>query len=499
VQGATHEPVITPHRSLARGSLSLLVLLATVVTVACGSSSNGSTSSGQQGDAGGDASSDGAGLPEAATDAGDGSSSADADAPYPAFMVDAPQIQKNQGAVLASPVIVTISWPSDTNAATWEAFDDGIGASSYWTATTAEYGVGAATSGAANHVRMARPLPASLSYTDLQNFVTAALAQAVSPPDGGTPESGASDAGSSDAGPPDPVWPAPTMDAKGVAQTIYSLFIPSSTAVTDPGTGTSFCVEGATGYHAYVTVGTTNLVYSVTLQCAPVSTASIEETAAHETIESATDPYMGSGGDGYHGYDANHLAWDLYTGYNDELGDACQAWQYAYTQLTGSFPYWVQLSWSNKAAAAGHDPCVPSPTGPYHGMTLFPKEETTVSANLSVIGLSAQASLGFDVTVGQPIQFHVGFYSDAPAPAWTISYDFPSTLPTFDTNFMPLGNGSGTVMLSQTTGKNGDQVTVTVKSTAKGEGGFQVMAITWDPPTGSGFLPKYLPVLLVDH
>jgi hypothetical protein len=493
--------VITQRRSLARGSLAFVFLLASAATAACGSSSNGSTSSGQQGDGGSDAERDGQGVPEAATDAGDAARATDAEAgaTYPAFMIDVPQIQKNQGAVLASPVIVTISWPSDTNAATWEAFDDGIGASSYWTATTAEYGVGPATSGAANHVRMMRPLPASLSYTDLQNFVTAALTQAVSPPDGGAPESGASDSGASDAGPPDPVWPAPTIDAKGVSQTIYSLFIPSSTAVTDPGTGTSFCLEGATGYHASVAVGTTNLAYAVTLDCAPVSSASVEETAAHETIESATDPYEGTGSDGYHGYDANHLAWDLYTGYNDELADACENWQYAYTQLSGSFPYWVQLSWSNAAVLAGHDPCVPSPTGPHHGMTLFPKEETTVSPNLSVIGLGTQASLGFDVTIGQPIQFHVGFYSDAPAAPWAISYDFPATLPTFDTNFMPLGNGSGTVTLSQTQGQNGDEVTVTVKSTAKGEGGFQVMAITWDPPTGSGFSPKYLPVLLVDH
>lgn len=494
--------MITPRRAAAQGSLALFFLLAALATAACGSSSNGSTSSGQQNDGGEDASNDSRGVPEATTDAGDGAPSPDAEAgaPYPAFMVDMPQIQKNQGVVLASPVIVTISWPTDTNAATWESFGDGLGASTYWTATTAEYGVGAATSATANHVRMVRPLPATLSYTDLQNFVTAALTQALAPADGGTPDSGGSDAGASDAGPPDPVWPAPTIGASGVAQTIYSLFIPSSTAVTDPGTGVSFCTEGATGYHAYATVGTTDLAYAVNLECPSMSAVMVEQTAAHEMIESATDPYDGSGfADGYHGYDANHLAWDLYTGYNDELADACQAWQYAYTQLTGSFPYGVQLSWSNAAARAGHDPCVPSPAGPYHGMTLFPSEETSVSANLSVVGLTTQTSRGFEVTIGKPIQFHVGFFSDAPTAAWTISYDFPATLATFDTNFNPLGNGSGTVMLSQTTGKNGDQATVTVTSTAKGEGGFQVMAITWDPPTGSGFLPKYLPILLIDN
>ena len=108
-------------------------------------------------------------------------------------------------------------------------------------------------------------------------------------------------------------------------------------------------------------------------------------------------------------------------------------------------------------------------------------------------------SRGFEVTIGQPITFHVGFYSNAATGPWSISYDFPATLQTFDTNFMPLGNGSGKVTLSKTMGQNGDEATVTVTPTAKGEGGFQVMAITWDPPSATGYAPKYLPVLLVDH
>jgi hypothetical protein len=48
-------------------------------------------------------------------------------------------------------------------------------------------------------------------------------------------------------------------------------------------------------------------------------------------------------------------------------------------------------------------------------------------------------------------------------------------------------------------GQNGDQATVTVTPTMKGEGGFQVLAITWDAPSASGYLPRYLPILLVDE
>jgi hypothetical protein len=483
---------------LARATRSALVFLVAGALGACGSSS-GNSGSGGQNDGGGDT----GGPPDGGGDAADsgdashadGGGDADAGPGYPAFAIDVPQILKNQGTVLASPVIVTITWPADTGAATWEAFDDGIGASSYWKATTAEYGVGPATSAAADHVRMARPLPATLSYTALQNLVTVALTEAVQA-DAGAPEAGTGDGGASD-----PVWPAPTLDAKGNPQTIYSLFIPSSTAITDPGTGSPFCNFGATGYHATVSVGTLTLAYAVTLECPSMGNDGIEETAAHETVETATDPYEGTGNDGYHDFDPDHLAWNLYDGYPVELADACQNWQYAYTQLTGSFPYWVQLSWSNKAALAGHDPCVPEPAGPYHGMTLFPSEETAVSVDLSVIGAPATTSRGFDVTIGKPTTFHVGFFSDAPSAPWTIGYDFPPNLATFDTSFNPLGNGKGTVTLSKTSGQNGDEVTVTVTPTVKGEGGFQVMAITWDPP-GAGAMypsPRYLPILLVDH
>ncbi len=459
-------------------------MVAVDALVGCGSSSpavsgaaNGSSSG--AGGASHGASSSGAGGSEA--DGGD------AAAAFPAFPVDMPQILKNQGAVLEAPVVVTVTWPAaDSNASTWEAFDDALGASSYWSATTSEYGVGAATSGDANHVRMVTPLPASIGYTDLQTYVMNAV------------QAASADAGVGDAG-ADPTWPAPVLDAKGNAQTIYSLFIPQSTAVTDPGSMQSFCVEGALGYHDSVTVNGVSVAYAVNLSCAPLSLANVEETAAHETIEAATNPYVESSSLGFVGFDANHLAWDLYTGFNDELADACQNWETSYVEDTGTFPYWIQRSWSNAAALAGHDPCVPAAAGPYHGVTLFPSELTSVSLSLATIGGGNAKSLGFKVTTGTPITFHVGFYSDGATAPWTIAYDFPSTLADFDQNFMPLGNGKGTVTIDKTTGQNGDTATVTVTSTAKGEGGFQVMAITWDPPTGSGYLPRYQPVLLVNE
>jgi hypothetical protein len=332
---------------------------------------------------------------------------------------------------------------------------------------------------------MTQPLPATLSYTDLQNFVVAELQQI------------GADAGAPDAGAPNPSWPTPTLDGSSNVQTIYSLFIPTAINVTDPGSGASFCDEGGLGYHDQVVVNGKLIAYSVSLECQDIS--GIEETAAHETVEAATNPYTESQTLGYVGFDTDHLAWDLYTGYNDELADACQNWQESYVQSTGNFPYWIQRSWSNKSALAGHDPCAPVGTTAYHGMTLMPSEETTQTLNLSSLGKSpALKTQGFAVAVGQPTTFHVGFFSDAPTDAWTISYDFPSVLPLFS-SAGSVDNGKATVSLDTTSGQNGDVVTVTVTPSTKGSASFQVMAITWDSPSTKSYQAHYLPIVLFDQ
>jgi hypothetical protein len=446
---------------------------AAAVLAACGSSSSGSSAGKGDASAGDDATEVG--------DAGDEGASG-----YPAFPVDAPQILKNGGAVLGSPVVVTITWPGEGNASTWESFGDGIGASSFWSATTAEYGVGAATSGAANHVRMTQGLPATLGYYDVSNLVMAAV-QAVEP----------GDAGATDAGVGGPAWPAPVLDAKGNAQTIYALYIPATTTVTDPGSGASFCAYGALGWHDEVTVNGVGIPFAVTLECPSMTLDVNEETASHELVEAATDPYMEPAPTGYSGYDAEHLAWAIYEEGYVEVADACQNWQDSYVQESGSFPYWVQLSWSNAAAKAGHDPCAPAPTTPYYGMTLFPAQESTVTVNPSAIGVSGASTKGFKATVGQPLTFQVGYYSDASAAPWKIAYDFPASLG--GSMGGSLSNGKATVAIDQTTGQNGDKANVTVTVSEKGGGGFHVMAITWDAPSSKDFLPHYLPLVIVDE
>jgi hypothetical protein len=135
-------------------------------------------------------------------------------------------------------------------------------------------------------------------------------------------------------------------------------------------------------------------------------------------------------------------------------------------------------------------------------MTLFPSEEAEGMVNLAAIGAPPTKTRGFVVALGKPLTFHVGFFSDAPVPEWTISYDFPAETALFNaTTFSPIGNGSGTVAIAQPKGKNGDKTAVTVTVKKKGDAGFHVMAITWDPPPASqaSYAPHYLPILLVDE
>jgi|HubBroStandDraft_2_1064218.scaffolds.fasta_scaffold63678_2 hypothetical protein len=423
---------------------------------------------------------------------------------YPAFAVDVPQVLANQSNVLTSPVIVTITWPAaDTNAATWEAFGDAIGSSTFWRATTSEYGVGQATSGMSNHVRMTQPLPVQMSYYDVQNFVITSLGGTAL--DGGVVEAGAagpdasdSDAGGSDAG-ASLLWPAPTTQG-GNVQTIYSLFVPASVSVTDPGSGQPFCEEGGFGYHDDVVVGGKPIAYAVTLECRSQSVASFEETATHEYVEAATNPYPSGMVLGYVGFDPNHLSWDIFTGYNDELADACQNWIDSYYQESAPFPYWVQRIWSNTLASAGHDPCAPEPAGAYYGMTLFPSQESMVTIDLTQLGIGKKTTMGFAAKVGVTATFQVGFYSDSDtAGPWTIGYEFPDTTLLFDAMGNPVQNGAATVTIDKRSGQNGEKATVTVTPTKAGDFGFQIMAITWDPPPSTQaatYAPHYLPLLI---
>ena len=137
------------------------------------------------------------------------------------------------------------------------------------------------------------------------------------------------------------------------------------------------------------------------------------ETASHEIAETATDPF---GEATYVDFDTAHYAWELFTENNDELADACEFSDDSYytDPELGAF---VQRSWSNAAAAAGHSPCVPAPAEPYFNVTpLAPETVTTLNTTNK-----PHTSNGFRVPVGMTRTFDIGFYSDAPSDDWTVA------------------------------------------------------------------------------
>ncbi len=178
---------------------------------------------------------------------------------YPAFKVDVAQIVNGGGSVMAAPVVVTVTFSTDTQAATWNALGDAIGTSSYWHTINGEYGIGQATSGSANHVSITDTPAAQMSDDEIDSLV-------------------AQHAGVD--------WPAPT------ANTIYALYLAPQTTLyfgglPDAG-GQDVCAQGVGGYHS--STMSKGYVYAVMPQCSGFQAADVELSATHELNEAATDP-----------------------------------------------------------------------------------------------------------------------------------------------------------------------------------------------------------------
>jgi hypothetical protein len=359
-------------------------------------------------------------------------------AAYPAFAPDVPQIQNFGGAVLTNPVLVTITWAGDPSASYFESFGDGLGSTQYWSGTVAEYGVGAASSGPANHVSLTTPPPTSVSDTDVATLIAA---------NAGVPGSG---------------WPAPTPN------TMYVVYLPPGAVLLLDGQNACQYV-GA--YHDSLLIGGQNIAYSAIPQCEG-GTGTVTLAASHEIGEGAADPHP-LAAPAWIGFDQPHLAWDVFQAYQDEVADACEF--YASSALSNpepQFPYTVQRLWSNKKAAAGHNPCQPSDTGVYFNTTLIAPEDITVDMHENG-GASNYATKGIHILPGTTRTFPLGFFSDAPTGGpWTIIAHNGNPVNPSGGSTSPL-----TMSLDRTTGSNGDTANLTVTVTAPGQMNAELVTI----------------------
>jgi hypothetical protein len=367
----------------------------------------------------------------------------DASGVYPAFTPDAPSMVTQGGTTLHAPKLVTVTWDEDPNSGLYEAFDDQLGTSSFWTVMSG-FGVGPATN--AGHVHVPGPFPSiaddfSGGDTAFQDYLRQ---HALNPASG---------------------WPQSTDE------TLYALWLPPGAGLTV--NGSQGCV-GVNGYHnSTVTTladggSAPSVVYSAIFNC---STPATDSTwlGAHEIAEGTSDPFCDPTLTGVNSFDAAHAAYDVFFFPGVEIADLC-GWYIQ--QEPPPFDFSVQRVWSNAAMAAGHSPCAPA-LGPetYFNTTTFPEQMDDVHIDLTSTGFGGPlVAKGFKVPLGQERTFDVGFYSDGPTGDWTLKAVVLPTLPIVDALGNPLANGGVEVTIARPVGRNGHVAHVTVKPTSAGTG-----------------------------
>jgi hypothetical protein len=342
------------------------------------------------------------------------------DAGFPGPHPAVPQVQSFGGAVLTAPNVVPIFYASDPLQSDVEKMLAATVGSSYWKATTSEYGVGPITLDK-SIVLTDTPLTTTTS-TDIETLLKNYL-------DGTHPE-----------------FPAVALN------NIYVLFEPSGTTISDTFVGTS-CIDYG-GYHSNAKTATNQqFVYAMLPRCAQFGYLSgldaLTGPISHELIEAATDPL----GTGFAQTDLDHIVWSIRP--LGEVGDMCAYEPQSYARILGS--YVVQRTWSNAAALAGHDPCVPPLAGAYY-WNAAPVLKDTVT--LDYFGQTVSTK-GVSLPLNTTKTIDVELFSDGPVADWNVS----AVDTTYGTNQAKELDFTWDV----TKGNNGDVLHLTITRVAKGQ------------------------------
>lgn len=410
---------IRAHVSFA----GLVAGFATGLLAGCGGSSGGGEPGGidasEPFDAAGDAK-----APGDALDAGGGRDAAQTDAPTadgsfaPASHPPLPRVVTLNGPVLTAPKVQPIVYESDTGLSSIAAFLQELTTTMYWHDATSEYGVGALAVLPA--IMITQPAPATITDATLQST----LAMNTS---GASPAWGAAD---------------PSI--------IYLFVMPQGTIVSDQGNG---CTD-FDGYHSEALVGSVSVPYAISCACpgfdGPGITDIQERTVdiAHELVEAATDPFPNSR-PAYSQEDDADIVWTLVTG--GEVADMCELDLDAYYVPPGS-TYMIQRSWSNAAAKANTNPCVPNTKAPF-----FDSFPALTSLPWTEPGGPSVTTQAVNIPVGQKKTIDVTLFSDAPTNgSWTISAVDGTSATTG-------GQPALTLSFDKKSGKNGDTVHLTIQ------------------------------------
>jgi hypothetical protein len=373
-------------------------------------------------------------LKDAGLDVDNGMVSTVYPAPHPA----PPQVINGGGAVLDSPKLVPVFYPNDPLQSQINDFTDKLGASTYWTAATAEYGVGSATGQSA--VVLTETAPTTIDDNGIQTWLAGKL--------------------NGD----DMAWPTPDQN------TLYILHYPANTTITQSSGGQtlSSCVDFG-GYHNSVTLDAAHnsleVAYAVIPRCSNFNGLhgidAVTGAESHEIVEAATDPHP-MADTAYGQVDNAHIYWELALG-GGETADLCAQFPGVFTKFSG-LDYTVQRSWSNASAKAGHDPCVPQPIG-----EIYFNSAPLVTDSISLSGFAMK---GVKIPVGSSKTIDIDLFSDGDTGGpWDVAVQ----------DFSELMGGSATMgfSLDRSSGQNGEKLHLTIdvlKKSPYGAGVFIVVS-----------------------
>jgi hypothetical protein len=339
-------------------------------------------------------------------------------APHPQM----PQVESKGGPVMTAPKLVAITFEGDSLTAGIDTFvQELVATTSYWSATTQQYGVGPLT--ALPPQNLAEAAGTSITDAQIQSWLASKImTQALPSPDGNT---------------------------------IYALFYPETTTITSGG---GSC-QAYQGYHDDFFLSTgADIPYAVMARCSMMGVSAIDQVSAetsHELIETVTDPFP-SHHPAWNKIDADDQGWLLLAG--SEIADMCAVAPDAWFKPAGMTTL-VQRVWSNEAALASHDPCQggsPQGTSPYFNAA--PVLPDTITFVDPMVG-SFQTK-GVQIPIGSSKTIDLDLYSDAPTSGpWTVSaYDLTS-----DFFGEPPALSFG---FDKTTGQNGDVLHLTITAMA---------------------------------
>jgi hypothetical protein len=349
-------------------------------------------------------------------------------APYPALSPIQPAVRNSGGPVLHEPrlvpVFVNAVGTVETNTATLDPtrtqsveYLQRYATSATWLAQLSEYGVGAATVGAPI-VSAGMGLPSgTIQGTRLRAWI------------GEQVSSGA--------------WGDSTGDV------FYLVYLDNNRQVQL--SSGSYTCRGVGGYHENVTLtDRRSIAYAIVPQCGEGG-ESLARVVSHELVEGMTDPfpYRSPGFSQPSNTDPPEGAWAI--AYNGgEIGDMCQHLEDSmyFASDVGDF---VQRSWSNAAALAGADPCVPSaPQAVYFNAFLDLPDVVTIMDRSNTRSVQSR---GVVIPSGESRVIDVRLYSTGPTrSAWSVAAREVST------------DGRSMLRLTwdRASGRNGDVLHLTI-------------------------------------